>query len=508
MSRSLDDVLDEQLDDALGEDIDQEVASELSQQVRMPAGPRSEGHGNGYDLGYDDGAEFELPADGGEPEELEPEVLADEDLPFDPRAARAFDMGIDRPAPGRPVVEGYEVPPTFDPAAAALFDADEPLEHNLAYGSPSAEDLGAAPADRFDSIGFPRHAPPPPAEVIDDEMAEIHDAPSATIDVGEDEIARLAQSYDGAYTVDAPLESPDAPHEAYGEESPYAGTAEAAYDDPEAGYEEAPATPRAGSSLEDDLDEVDFYVSQNMLVEAAEILHALLARHPGHPLISAKLRDVETAATGYAAESEPVEAVDPDAIEEEQVARASGGTENIDLDELEELEPDDDLGEPVLEEAAPRKKKPAVVLERPVEEGDAETHYDLGLAYKEMGLYDEAIKAFEKLTGNPARAVQCRLMIGLCRRDQGNFSEAVHAFKAGLHAREVTEREKQSLFYEIGVAYEAMGDAREALYYFEMVTKRDPGFLDATERAKRLRGGGGRPGDDSDAGLDALLDVA
>ena len=152
------------------------------------------------------------------------------------------------------------------------------------------------------------------------------------------------------------------------------------------------------------------------------------------------------------------------------------------------------------------------MLEKPVEDGDADTHYDLGLAYKEMGLWDEAIKAFEKVAQSSARAVQCRLMIGLCQREQGNPSEAVHHFKIGLHEGTITDREKQSLLYEIGVTYEALGDPREALYYLEMVVKRDPSFLDASDRAARLHaaaaGSGHRPrqaSDDPDGAIDSLL---
>jgi tetratricopeptide (TPR) repeat protein len=102
-------------------------------------------------------------------------------------------------------------------------------------------------------------------------------------------------------------------------------------------------------------------------------------------------------------------------------------------------------------------------------------------------------------------------MIGLCHREQGNPSEAVHHFKLGLHENEVTDREKQSLLYEIGVTYEALGDPREALYYLEMVLKRDPTFLDARERVSTLRAQGsaarrGRPSsDDPDGALDSLL---
>ncbi len=520
--RSLDDVLDEHLDDALGEDIDQDVAAAMAGQAD------------------------------------------DEDLPFDPHEAREFDMGLGGRPAGRES-EYAEVPQTFDPGAAAAFDADRPEDFRY---TPSAAELGAAPSDRFDSLGLgaSNDTAGDPEQGAYDEPAYVHDSqevggdPSSTLDLGAPEqLAHLAQSYDGGYTVDAPVDLVEAPFDnadAY-------GTVDAPYGDDEVAppYEVDPADSydgrdsaiaRATSSLEDDLDEVDFYVSQEMLVEAADILRGLLERHPGHPLISAKLRDVESAAGGYVADSfanagPPVSEldaeVDADAIEEEEVVAAAGGTQNIDLDEIEELEaeelePDElepeeleaafdgdgdgDLGalDPIDDEAlevpipvparAAKPARPSVMLEKPVEEGDSETHYDLGLAYKEMGLYDEAIKAFDKLAHHPVRAVQTRLMIGLCRREQGNFSESIHAFKAGLHASQVTDREKQSLYYEIGVTYEAMGDAREALYYFEMVTKRDPAFADVNERVSRLRGGGSRrqgaAGDDSDGAIDALLD--
>jgi tetratricopeptide (TPR) repeat protein len=82
-------------------------------------------------------------------------------------------------------------------------------------------------------------------------------------------------------------------------------------------------------------------------------------------------------------------------------------------------------------------------------------------------------------------------MIGMCLREMGNPSEAVQQFKQGLHAQP-SERERQSLYYEIGITYEVIGDDAEALYYFEMVMKRDPGFADTAVRAERLRARGGR----------------
>ena len=130
------------------------------------------------------------------------------------------------------------------------------------------------------------------------------------------------------------------------------------------------------------------------------------------------------------------------------------------------------------------------MLQRPVEDSDAETHYDLGMAYKEMGLFDEAIKAFELITRVPTREVQCRLMLGLCYREQGKHGEAVEQWKAALHASEISERERQNLYYEIGIGYEALGEPKEALYYFEMVIRRDPAYLDTAARVAALRARG------------------
>jgi pilus assembly protein FimV len=240
---------------------------------------------------------------------------------------------------------------------------------------------------------------------------------------------------------------------------------------------------RAESSIEDDLDEAEFYAGQGMYAEAIDVLNSLRERFPGHRLVQAKLSEVEALAAGDAA------------LGADSMTGLGGpGTDALDLDEIEEMgvehlvELDAD-SQPV---SLPHKRRqPTVMLEKPLDDGEVDTHYDLGLAYKEMALYDDAIKSFEKVLRAPGREVQCRVMIGMCLREMGNPSEAIHQFKQGLHATP-TERERQSLYYEIGITYEVIGDDSEALYYLEMVLKRDPGFADAAARADTLRASGGR----------------
>lgn len=254
---------------------------------------------------------------------------------------------------------------------------------------------------------------------------------------------------------------------------------------------------RADSNVEDELEEADFYAGQGMYPEAVEVLRTMLARYPGHRLITGKLRDLESMMGGGGGGG-----VLEDPIEIGDDAEAAGGTDALDLDEIEEVDADD--FEEVDAVAAPastqKKRGPTVMLEKPVDDSDGETHFDLGLAYKEMGLHDEAIKAFENALRSPGKEVSARVMIGMCLRESGNAIDAVQQFKQGLHARP-SEREIQSLYYEIGITYEQIGDAGEAIYYFESVMQRDPQFADAAQRVAYMRAQGHRAAHNSDDGF-------
>ncbi|MDQ3340392.1 MAG: tetratricopeptide repeat protein [Myxococcota bacterium] len=255
--------------------------------------------------------------------------------------------------------------------------------------------------------------------------------------------------------------------------------------------------PRAESSVEDELDEADFYSGQGMYPEAAEVLRNLLDRYPGHRMATAKLHEIDSMAGGGHMPIDESHEVPSESIEQEMLTE---GTDAIDLDEIEELDDFEAIDSSVEDNPLPvgkKKRGPTVMLEKPLADDDSDTHYDLGLAYKEMGLLDEAVKEFEKVLRAPGREVQCRVMIGLCYRDLGNASEAIHQFKQGLHA-EPSDRERQSLYYEIGITYEAISDYAEALYYFEMVMKRDPSFADAAARANGLRARGTHATPDDD----------
>src|SRR5262249_39956620 len=118
---------------------------------------------------------------------------------------------------------------------------------------------------------------------------------------------------------------------------------------------------------------------------------------------------------------------------------------------------------------------------------DFEAHYDLGIAFKEMERYDDAIHEFKLLMNAPGRAAPCHTMIGLCYTEKGMQSEAINQFKQGLYVDGITDVEQLSLYYELGSAYVKLEDLREALYYYEKVAKKDPQFRDAARRVSELR---------------------
>jgi tetratricopeptide (TPR) repeat protein len=257
---------------------------------------------------------------------------------------------------------------------------------------------------------------------------------------------------------------------------------------------------RAESNLEDDLDESDFFMQQSLLDEARSMLSSLLERYPDHPLVVAKMRELEALERGSAtSESPPLEPLPAESAISAQLPNDLPGS-----GEVHELRPEKHSGEHV--EVTRRG-----VIERGVSAEDFETHYDLGIAYKEMGLIDDAIAEFRIVMKDPAREVQCQLMIGLCLIEKQQFTEAINQFKKGLYVEGITDPEALSLYYELGQAYEKIGDPREALYYYDKVQKRDPKFRDLPRRLRALRGEEQEQekpqrSEDLDAAFDSLLE--
>jgi tetratricopeptide (TPR) repeat protein len=118
--------------------------------------------------------------------------------------------------------------------------------------------------------------------------------------------------------------------------------------------------------------------------------------------------------------------------------------------------------------------------------GDTATHYDLGIAYMEMGLHQEAIEEFRICLGSAERARTAHTMIGLCHVERGELELGVAHFRDALGTPGITPDEEIGLFFEMGNAYELLGKSSEALIWYEKVDERNPGFRDVHARIERL----------------------
>ncbi|MCB9555605.1 MAG: tetratricopeptide repeat protein [Deltaproteobacteria bacterium] len=229
------------------------------------------------------------------------------------------------------------------------------------------------------------------------------------------------------------------------------------------------------ASIADDLDEAEFFIQQSLFTEARAILEDLDARCGGaNAEVASKLASLNDA--------EARAGVMPhDAVAEHVDLAAELAAE---LEESDSLEAAGHL--PVefsVEDVFDEFKRG---VDSHISEEDSETHYDLGIAYREMGLLDDAITEFRVAMRSPDKEVLCHMMIGLCQSEKGQLSEAISEFKAGLYVEGITEREAIALYFELGQAYETLSDPREALYYFEKVSKKDPGFRDVEKRIAKL----------------------
>ena len=97
---------------------------------------------------------------------------------------------------------------------------------------------------------------------------------------------------------------------------------------------------------------------------------------------------------------------------------------------------------------------------------DYATHLDLGIAYREMGLLDEAIGEFQIAAKAPGQLVQCCSMLGLSFLEKGLPELAVKWYHRGLAVPDLSEDDQLGLLYDLGNAHLALGEREEAYRIF------------------------------------------
>ncbi len=121
-----------------------------------------------------------------------------------------------------------------------------------------------------------------------------------------------------------------------------------------------------------------------------------------------------------------------------------------------------------------------------VEEEDYQSHYDLGVAFKEMGLLDEAIAEFQKALRSPENRLRTYESIGQCFMDKGQYQMAATLLGRGLHDRAMSDDKLVGVLYLLGRACEALGRSDEALGYYQRVFVVDIQFQDVADRMNAI----------------------
>lgn len=226
--------------------------------------------------------------------------------------------------------------------------------------------------------------------------------------------------------------------------------------------ETVPVPPGEGLSIGDyseEIVEADFYAKQGLKDEAKEILEKLQRLFPEREEIRQKLIALKAA---------------------EEVEESPLGAEKKPIEK--ETTPEPVLDSDILSIFNEFKKG----LETEIDEKDHETHYNLGLAYKELGLIDDAIKEFQVSRDNPQTFLSSSSMLSMCYKEKGLYSLAIEVLNSTVEKIKDRDETYWALKYDLAEAYERNGNLQEAFNTYTEVYGWNAGFRDVPEKMKQV----------------------
>jgi tetratricopeptide (TPR) repeat protein len=125
-------------------------------------------------------------------------------------------------------------------------------------------------------------------------------------------------------------------------------------------------------------------------------------------------------------------------------------------------------------------------IQEQVSEGDADTHYDLAIAYKEMGLNEDAVRELETVLRTGSRAIEALSLMATCKLALGDAEAAAAHLEDALERAGDSDDSSVSLRYDLAEALLSAGREAEALEAFQKVSAADPNFRDVAERISRF----------------------
>lgn len=112
---------------------------------------------------------------------------------------------------------------------------------------------------------------------------------------------------------------------------------------------------------------------------------------------------------------------------------------------------------------------------------DAQSHHDLGVAFREMGLYDEAINEFRQAATDVGRRLECLILQGACLREKGDLVNAEKVLKS-LMKPGLGLDDASCVKYELALTYGASGKTDKLVALLTEIDKTNSGFRDVRAR--------------------------
>ncbi len=243
------------------------------------------------------------------------------------------------------------------------------------------------------------------------------------------------------------------------------------------------AMPAAGPVVDADLasllSDIDFQLDYGSPEEAKEEIGAALKQYQDHPELLARLHRAEETLRKIGIEAKSTDDGDfshsffdlTDVLGDALLETGEGEEMHDATNVVEKVQSVDELF------AAFREG-----VEKQVQGDDYDTHYNLGIAYKEMMLLEPAIEEFKKAMDDPERTIECCSMLSICEQVQSNQDGAIEWLLKGIHAKGFPPEDSIGLRYDLGELFTAMGRTDEAKVEYLAVHQMDPDYRDVASR--------------------------
>jgi len=252
-------------------------------------------------------------------------------------------------------------------------------------------------------------------------------------------------------------------------------------------------------SLSSEIDEIRFFLQHDLPEEAQDVLKTLLETYPKHPGLLHLARSHPSLENLAAQAGRANEAQEPVKDETELLLEellSPDGAAVFDPIQTSELPP-------LLQSTEFKSLRQHLPSE--LADTDYDTHYNLGIAYKEMGMLNDASRELSLAAESPAYKISSLTMLGQCKIADDKAAEALATYFKALHSQNIHGDEQISLHYEIANAYLIMGVKNEARSYFEKVNATAPGYRDVKAKLQSLEDDDSGPDSDPQGGNTIFL---